>query len=220
MNKENNWSEVLRIANDDLTKRNGRHIHVKRQDDGQYSIIVDGETFIENLSDKNLSDCIEVAHDKASKMPKMTLEEMVSDDTFKKISDEVKHYVGKEAFPIVFPAIKKAIEEGSGSSREEILGVWLDIDSVRICSHCGAIMQEGWYLDCCGYACSDECAKEIMKVPDMEHFYRYRIYKEDIDSYLEDEGEGRKEEDLTQEEIEEILDELNEYLDACYTEWY
>ena len=81
MNKENNWSEVLRIANDDLTKRNGRHIHVERQDDGQYSIIVDGETFIENLSDKNLSDCIDVAHDKASKMPKMTLEEMVSADT-------------------------------------------------------------------------------------------------------------------------------------------
>ena len=47
-----------------------------------------------------------------------------------------------------------------------------------------------------------------------------KIYKEDIDSYLEDEGRGRKEEDLTQEEIEDILDELNQYLDACYTEWY
>lgn len=220
MNKENNWSEVLRIANDDLTKRNGRHIHVGKKDDGLYFIIANGNTFADNLSEKDLSDSIDKAHAETKKMPKMTLEEMVSDNALKEICDKLRQHVGEEAFPIIYPAVKKAIEEGSGQSREEILSSWLDIDSVRICSHCGAIMQEGWYLDCCGYACSDECAKEIMDVPDMEHFYRYRIYKEDIDMYLEDEGKGRKEEDLTQEEIEDIIEDVNEHIEACYTEWF
>ena len=81
-------------------------------------------------------------------------------------------------------------------------------------------MEEGWYLDCMGYACNDECAMHIMGVPDMEHFRRYRIYKEDIDQYLEENGEGRKEEDLTQDEIDYIIDEIFDSVDACYTEWY
>lgn len=153
-------------------------------------------------------------------MEKKLLEEMVSEHCLKEIQEKVKHYVGEESFPIIWPAVKKAIEEGSGKAREEILIYWLDVDSCRICSHCGAIMEEGWYLDCMGYACSDECAMVIMEVPDMEHFRRYRIFKADIDSFLEDEGEGRKEEDLTQEEIEAILDHVIDYSQACYTEWY
>lgn len=149
-----------------------------------------------------------------------TLEEMVSDRCFNEISEKVKHYVGEESFSIIFPAVKKALEESSGGAREEILINWLDVDTCRICSECGAIMEEGWYLDCYGYACSDECAMKIMEVPDMEHFRRYRIYKSDIDYYLETEGLERKEEDLTQEEIEKIINEVNEYSQACYTEWY
>ncbi len=44
--------------------------------------------------------------------------------------------------------------------------------------------------------------------------------KKVVNEYLEDEGKGRKEEDLSQEEIEEILDEISPNIDACYTEWY
>lgn len=219
MNTRNNWSEVLRIANNDLHNRNGRHIHVVKEDDGYYTILIDGETFAENYFEHELEACIGEAHAVAKQKPKMTLEEMVSDEAFKEISDKVKHYVGEEAFPIIFPAVKKALEEGSGSCREEILSAWLDCDHVRVCSHCGAIMEEGWYLDCCGYACSDECAKEIMEVPTMELFYRYRIYKYEIDEYLEDEGLGRKEQDLTQEEIDEIIEIVGDDMQACYTDW-
>lgn len=153
-------------------------------------------------------------------MEEKLLEDMVSARCFKEIQEKVKHYVGEESFPIIWPAVKKAIEEGSGKAREEILSSWLDVDSCRICSHCGTIMEEGWYLDSMGYACSDECAMVIMEVPDMEHFRRYRIYKAEIDDYLKYEGKGRKEEDLTQEEIEEIIDEFCDNMDAYYTEWY
>ena len=145
---------------------------------------------------------------------------MVSAHCYDEIKEKVRQLVGDEAFGTVFPAVEKAIEEGSRKSREEILISWLDVDSCRICSNCGAIMEEGWYLDCCGYACSNECAMKIMGVPDMEHFRRYRIYKQDIDSYLEDEGEGRKEEDLSQDEIEEIIESMADNMDACYTEWH
>jgi hypothetical protein len=148
------------------------------------------------------------------------LEEMLSEHCYNELQDKVKQYVGEGAFDTIFPAVKKALEEGDGETRSDILIGWLDMDSCRVCDVCGAIMEEGWYLDCCGYACSDECAMIRMDVPDMEHFRRYRIYKEDIDMYLEDEGKGRKEEDLTQEEIEEILDEIGDNIDACYTEWY
>ena len=149
-----------------------------------------------------------------------TLESMLSARCYDELVEKVKSEVGEEAFEYIFPAVKKALEEGSGVSREHILRMWLDMDTCRVCSHCGAIMDEGWYLDAMGYACSDECAMEIMDVPDMEHFRRYRIYKQDIDEYLEDEGKGRKEEDLSQEEIELIISKVHEYVDACYTQWY
>lgn len=151
---------------------------------------------------------------------RINLEETLSANCYKELQDKVKYYVGDVAFDIIFPAVKKALEEGSKETRNIILNSWLNMDSCRVCDVCGDIMECGWYLDCMGYACSDECAMIQMGVPDMEHFRRYRIYKEDIDEYLEEEGEGRKEEDLTQEEIEEILDEITPTIDACYTEWY
>lgn len=43
--------------------------------------------------------------------------------------------------------------------KDEFLGVYNDDDwpSLRICTHCGDFMNEGYLLDC-EYACSDECA--------------------------------------------------------------
>jgi len=154
------------------------------------------------------------------KTKKIKLEEYLSAHCYDELQDKVKQYVGEGAFDTIFPAVKKALEEGDRNTRNDILIQWLDMNTCRVCDECGAIMEEGWYLDCCGYACSDECAMKIMEVPDMEHFRRYRIYKADIDQYLEDEGKGRKEEDLSQEEIEEIIDEISPIIDACYTEWY
>jgi hypothetical protein len=148
------------------------------------------------------------------------LEEMLSEHCYNELQEKVKHYVGEDAFDIVFPAIKKALEEDSIETRHSILIEWLDMDSCRVCDECGAIMEEGWYLDCMGYACSNECAMKIMGVPDMEHFRRYRIYKADIDFYLEREGKGRKEEELNQNEIEEIINKMCRNIEACYTEWY
>ena len=153
-------------------------------------------------------------------MAKKILEDMVSAECIKSIKNKIRNFVGKKAMLRLYPAVKKIIEEGDAEIRESILRDWLDVDSVRVCSECGELMQEGWYLDTRGYACSDECAMKIMGVPDMEHFRRYRIYKEDIDYWLEEEGLGRKEEDLTQAEIEEILEEVGSYIDACYTTWY
>ncbi len=148
------------------------------------------------------------------------LEEMVSQHCYNEIVSKVKEQVGEGAFDYIFAGVKKALEDGNATTREEILIGWLDMDSCRVCSNCGAIMEKGWYLDAQGYACSDECAMAIMGVPTKQLFERYRIYKEDIDYYLECEGKGRKEEDLTQAEIEEIIDEISDNLDACYTEWW
>lgn len=144
---------------------------------------------------------------------------MVSERAYNEIVTKVKEQIGEESFEYIFPGIKKALEEGSGKVREEILIHWLDCDSVRVCTYCGKIMQEGWYLDCNGYACSDECAAESEGIT-MEEFKKYRIYKDDILQHLEDEGKGRKIEDLTEEECDEIIDEIAEDLNYYYTEWY
>lgn len=146
------------------------------------------------------------------------LEEMVSKNCYDEIVAKVKENVGESAFEYVFPAIKKALEEGDGKVREEILINWLDVDSCRVCSYCGAIMEEGWYLCNNGYACSDKCAAESEHIT-MEEFEKWRIYKGDIIDYLEDEGKGRKIEDLSKDECDEIIDELSDNLDYYYTEW-
>lgn len=147
------------------------------------------------------------------------LESMITKRGYEEIVEKVKEYVGKEAFEYIFPAVCKALEEGSGKVREEILIGWLDVDTMRVCSHCGEIMQEGWYLDWHGYACSDECCMALMSI-DKEEYEKYSIFKPEIIEYLEDEGEGRTLEDLTKEEIDEITSEIVDGLDAYYyTDW-
>lgn len=162
--------------------------------------------------------CI-IINDAKQKEKKQTLEEMVSKHAYDEIVAKVKEQVGEESFDYIFPGIKKALEEGSGKVREKILISWLSVDSMRVCTQCGAIMQIGWYLDCNGYACSDECAAKSEGIT-MEEFEKWRIYKDDIVSYLEDEGKGRKIEDLTKEECDEIIDIVSDDMQACYTEWY
>ena len=150
---------------------------------------------------------------------KQNLESMISKHAYDEIVEKLKEQVGEDAFEYIFPAVKKGLEEGSGKVREEILISWLSVDSMRVCTQCGKIMEEGWYLNCAGYACSDECAAKSEGIT-MEEFEKWRIYKDDIVSYLEDEGEGRKIEDLTKEECDEIIDEIADDLDYYYTEWY
>lgn len=152
-------------------------------------------------------------------MEQQKLESMISAHAYEEIVEKLKKQVGEDAFEYLFPAVKKALEEGSGDCREQILISWLNVDSMRVCTQCGAIMEEGWYLNCAGYACSDECAAKSEGIT-MEEFKKWRIYKDDIVSYLEDEGEGRKIEDLTKEECDEIIDEIADDLDYYYTEWY
>lgn len=152
-------------------------------------------------------------------MEKQKLETMISAHAYDEIVAKVKEQISEESFDYIFPGIKKALEEGSGAVREEILINWLNCDSMRVCTYCGKIMEEGWYLNCNGYACSDECAAESEGIT-MEQFKKWRIYKDDIVSYLEDENEGRKIEDLTKEECDEIIDELSDDLDYYYTSWY
>ena len=163
--------------------------------------------------------CVVVSLYEHSIQGKETLESMVSKQAYDEIVSKVKEYVGEESFDYIFPAIKKALEEGSGRVREEILISWLNCDSMRVCTYCGEIMQEGWYLECNGYACSDECAAESEGIT-MEEFKKYRIYKADILEHLKEEGKGRKIEDLTQDEIEGIIDSVNDRVQYCYTEWY
>ena len=150
---------------------------------------------------------------------KKKLESMISKHAYDEIVEKLKKQVGENAFEYIFPAVKKSLEEGSGAVREEILISWLSVDSMRVCTQCGEIMEEGWYLNCAGYACSDECAAKSEGIT-MEEFEKWRIYKDDIVSYLEDEDEGRKIEDLTKEECDEIIDEIADDLDYYYTEWY
>lgn len=152
-------------------------------------------------------------------MKKMKLEEMVSQRCYDEIVSKVKTQVGDKSFDFIFPSVKKALEEGSGEVREQILIEWLNCDTCRVCSHCGSIMEEGWYLGLNGYACSDKCCMKIMGIKKKE-YDRYSIYLDDIKEYLDDEGEGRKPEDLTEEEIDEITSSIVNGLDEYYyTEW-
>lgn len=162
--------------------------------------------------------CI-IINDQPKEEKKQTLEKMVSKHAYDEIVSKVKVQVGEESFDYIFPAIKKALEEGDGAVRGEILENWLNCDSMRVCNYCGKIMEEGWYLDSHGYACSDECAAESEGIT-MDEFKKWRIYKDDIVSYLEDEGKGRKIEDLTKEECDEIINEVWDDLDYYYTSWY
>ena len=147
------------------------------------------------------------------------LQEMMSEVSYKELQIKVKDLVGELNFPIIFPSIEKALVEGGALEREQILNNWLDMDTCRVCSTCGKIMSEGWYLCDAGYACSDECAAKSEGIS-MEEFKKYKIYKDDLIEYLEDEGEGRKLEDLTEDECAEIInEEIMDKVDWYWTEW-
>ena len=134
------------------------------------------------------------------------LESMISEHAYNELESKVAQFVGDEASEFIFPAVKKALEMGEGNIRENILIDWLNVDSMRVCTNCGAIMENGWYMNTAGYACSDECAAEMEGITD-EQFRKWRIYKDDIADYLEEEGKGRKIEDLTKEECDAIIDD-------------
>jgi hypothetical protein len=145
------------------------------------------------------------------------LEKMVSQQCYDEICAKVKAQVGEQAFDYIFPAVKKALEEGGIETRNQILSRWLDIGSCRVCDECGAIMEEGWY-NCGKYACSDECVCKQDGIT-KEEFDRFQIYKTTIQGYLDDEKKGRKAEKLTDEEIAEIMNEIFDDCDAYYTSW-
>lgn len=153
-------------------------------------------------------------------MEKKKFGEMVSVDCYNEVKEKLQNFVGEKAMQYIFPAVEKALEEGDAEVRTTILNEWLDIDTCRVCSECGAIMQEGWYLDCHGYACSDECCCKIMGIS-KEEFDRYSIFLPEIELHLEEEGDERKPDELSKDEINEIIDEIMANLDAYYyTEWY
>lgn len=161
--------------------------------------------------------CI-IIDDQPKEEKKQTLEKMVSKHAYNEIVSKVKVQVGEESFGYIFPGIKKALEEGSGAVRDEILSNWLDCDSMRVCTHCGKIMEKGWYLDD-SYACSDECCMALTNIG-KEEFDKYGIYKYDIEEYLKDEGKGRTIKGLTKEEIDEITTEIVDNSGTnYYTEW-
>lgn len=144
--------------------------------------------------------------------------DVLSDNTQKEVYRKVKEQVGS-AISYIFPAVIKAIERGDGKVREDILINWLNVESIRICSVCGGIMDEGWYLQDHGYACSDECAAKSEGIT-MEEFKKWRIYKGDIIEYLKDNGDSRNIEELSAEECDEIIDEVADECEYCYTQWY
>lgn len=147
------------------------------------------------------------------------LEDIVSKHCYDEIVNAVKEQVGEAVFEYVFPGVKKALERGDGDVRDVILIGWLDLGSCRVCTTCGAIMEKGWYLEENGYACSDKCAA-LSEGITMKEFRKWRIYKDDIIRYLEEEDKGRKIEDLTQKECDEIIDMISDDVQYCYTEWY
>lgn len=147
------------------------------------------------------------------------LKDMISEHAYNEIKKKVEKLVGREANKYIFPAVEKALEKGSGRTRERILIDWLNLDSVRVCSKCGAIMEEGWYMGLLGYACSDECAAK-MECITMEQFEKWRIYKSDIIEYMEMNGDKRNIEELTKEECDSIIEEYCEDCDYYWTEWY
>lgn len=152
-------------------------------------------------------------------MEKLT--EMLSASAYEQLENAVKEQVGELAFPYIFPGVVKALEEGDGKVREEILIDWLDVDFCRVCSVCGKIMESGWY-NMGDYACSDEC---VMKQDGIskEEFDKFQIYKDTIQHHLDnfnDSGKYPKNaDDLTKEQIEEIIEGFIDDCDAYYTEW-
>ena len=147
------------------------------------------------------------------------LSQMISAHAYDEIVNKVKEFVGAEASKYILPGVIRALEEGDRVVREEILNGWLDVESMRVWSHCGAIMEEGWYMECGGYACSDECAAQIVGLT-MEEFAKWRIYKADIVEYLKQSNDSRDINELSAEECEKIVEQIALRCDSCWTEWY
>ncbi|MBQ9560580.1 MAG: hypothetical protein IJV08_11485 [Bacteroidaceae bacterium] len=148
------------------------------------------------------------------------LSSLISRHAYAELRRKVADSVGDEPAPFIFPAVARALEGGGKVCRELILIDWLDVDSMRVCTNCGAIMEQGWLMGDMGYACSDECAAQMEGIT-MEQFRKWRIYKDDIIEYLRDiENEGRQIEDLTQEECDAIIGEYCADRDYFWTEWY
>ena len=147
------------------------------------------------------------------------LPQTISAHAYDEIVSKVKEYVGEEASAYILPGVIKALEDGNGRVREDILIGWLDVESMRVCTHCGAIMEEGWYMECSGYACSDECAAQIVGLT-MEEFAKWRIYKADIVEYLKQSNDSRDINELSTEECERIIEQIALRCDSCWTEWY
>lgn len=148
-----------------------------------------------------------------------TLEEMISSDAYNEIKAQVCERCGDVLAEYIFPAVKKALEEGDFKLRNHILHNFLEVDSLRVCDQCGALMSEGWYLLCAGYACSDECAAKSEGIT-MEEFEKWRIYKDDIIEWLEWIDDARKIEELTKEECDEIIDCIAGEKEYGWTQWY
>lgn len=150
-------------------------------------------------------------------MEKKKLSQMISESALCEIITEVQKKVGLEASTYILPGVLKALEEGSGIVRNQILSEWLDVDSCRVCDVCGTIMEEGWY-NMGTYACSDECVIKQDGIT-KEEFDRFQIYKTTIQEYLDEEKKGRKADDLTKKEIAEIMNEIFDDCYAYYTSW-
>lgn len=74
MNRTDNWQEILRLANEDLSPR-GIAIKVEN-DEGSYSVFIDGIPYAENYYEDELSDCVNdawahariIAHEREMKL--------------------------------------------------------------------------------------------------------------------------------------------------------
>ena len=80
-------------------------------------------------------------------------------------------------------------------------------------------MEEGWYLECNGYACSDECAAQSEGIT-MEEFEKWRTYKDDIVEYLRETKDTRDITKLSAEECDKIIESIAPHRDYYWTEWY
>ena len=147
------------------------------------------------------------------------LQDMMEKHAYDELTEKVKEQVGEKNFDTIFPAIAKALVDGGREEREQILITWLDMDSCRVCSTCGKIMSEGWYLNDAGYACSDECAAKSEGIS-MEEFEKYKIYKDDLIEYCEENGITLEELEKDSEELEDALITVSENADYYWTEWY
>ena len=149
------------------------------------------------------------------------LKTMISEHCHDELVEKLTERVGENNAKIMLPAVAKALVEGGREERERILINWLDMDSCRVCTTCGKIMEEGWNLNDARYDCSDECAAKSEGIT-MEQFKKWKIYKDDIIVYLRREGKGRTIDELSEDECADIInthiDKKN--LDYYWTEWY